>query len=62
MAHSHDTYANDSEMILKDDKLPTAISISTLLNPFLGLVIELNPNLSDEDEIMALTIEVSTQW
>ncbi len=34
-----DTYANDLEkqLNLKDDKLPTAMSVSTLLNPIFGL-------------------------
>ena len=33
------TYANDFEqrLSLKDDKLPTAMSVSTLLNPIFGL-------------------------
>ena len=42
-----DTYANDLEkqLNLKDDKLPTAMSVSTLLNPIFGL----KPRIVDVD-------------
>ncbi len=42
-----DTYANDLEkgLNLKDDKLPTAMSVSTLLNSIFGL----KPRIVDVD-------------